>query len=298
MKNYVTTEIVICCRIQDYEKLDARLSLQNAICIQPLNSQQIDEYLDRAGEKLSAVKTIVQRDRELQALATSPLMLSIMSLAYKGYTPEEIPQGGSIDEYRKRLFANYIDAMFKRRVKLRHQNWIDRLFKRRRRKKDEAQEYHRTDTERWLIWLAQRMKAASQSEFLIEGLQPSWLTSEWERFSYRIESGLIGGFVIFSIFTLISFPSEGLKNASIDLIIDISVYTLLTLFQRYIKPINISKWSWREARKGAISGFVVAFISGLILIVWKRHLPTGETTKDLVLMLIRGLSSRQYQDVS
>jgi NACHT domain len=290
MKNHVTTEIVICCRIEDYENLDARLSLQNAICIQPLNSQQIHEYLDLAGEQLSAVKMIVQRDRELQKLATSPLMLSIMSLAYKGYTPEEIPQGGSIEDYRKRLFSNYIDEMFKRRVKLRHRNrsWIDRLFKRRKKKKKEP-EYHRKDTESWLIWLAQQMKAASQSEFLIEGLQPSWLPSKWERFFYRIESGLIGGLVIFTIFALITFPLEGLKNVPINLLTDILLYTLLTFSQKYIKPIKISKWSWQEARNGAISGFTVAFLSGLIFVVWKRHLSISEITKNLALMLIRGI---------
>jgi predicted NACHT family NTPase len=179
MKDHLTTEIVICCRIGDYESLTARLSLQNAICIQPLNSQQIDEYLVQAGEQLSALKTILPQDTVLQKLAKTPLLLSIMSLTYKGFTPEQIPLGGSIEDSRKRLFTNYVDEMFKRRLKLRHRSWSDWLFKQKGKKKEP--QYRREDTERWLIWLAQRMKVASQEEFLIERLQPSWLPTEGKR---------------------------------------------------------------------------------------------------------------------
>ncbi|MEO0687264.1 MAG: NACHT domain-containing protein, partial [Cyanobacteria bacterium J06649_11] len=42
------TEIVICSRIQDYERLDDRLKLQNAIYVKPLTRQQIDHFLKKS----------------------------------------------------------------------------------------------------------------------------------------------------------------------------------------------------------------------------------------------------------
>jgi predicted NACHT family NTPase len=55
------TEIVVCSRIRDYESLSARLKLQGAICIQSLTLEQINQYLERAGEQLEAVKTLLQK---------------------------------------------------------------------------------------------------------------------------------------------------------------------------------------------------------------------------------------------
>ena len=52
--------------------------------LQPLTPQQVDEYLDRAGAELAAVREALQDDATLQELAETPLMLSIMSLAYRG----------------------------------------------------------------------------------------------------------------------------------------------------------------------------------------------------------------------
>jgi NACHT domain len=260
MKNHTTTEIVICCRIGDYEKLDARLSLQNAICIQPLNSQQINEYLDRAGEQLSALKTILPQDTVLQKLAKTPLLLSIMSLTYKGFTPEQIPLGGSLEDSRKRLFTNYVDEMFQRRVKLRHRNWIDWLFKRRRKKKKEPK-YHREDTERWLIWLAQQMKVTSQSEFLIEGLQPSCLQTWEQRMCYRLGIGLLYGF-IGTIFGLETTLVNGLFFGSI-----FGIWALIFHINLNIKPVETLRWNWNgnknDSYTGNIIGLLFAIFNGL-----------------------------------
>ncbi|MGH2415439.1 MAG: NACHT domain-containing protein [Microcystaceae cyanobacterium] len=115
LQTHGTTEIAICCRIRDYQVLTDRLRLRSAICIQPLTPEQVKSYFEQAGEQLSALKTVLQQDGELQELATSPLMLSIMSLAYQDCTREEITQGGRTEDYRKRLFENYIDRMFQRR---------------------------------------------------------------------------------------------------------------------------------------------------------------------------------------
>ncbi|MEQ9369926.1 MAG: hypothetical protein RIG63_13015 [Coleofasciculus chthonoplastes F3-SA18-01] len=51
----------------------------------------------------------------LQDLAQSPLMLSIITLAYQGISLDELPQRSGLDDWRQHLFDRYIQRMFKRR---------------------------------------------------------------------------------------------------------------------------------------------------------------------------------------
>jgi NACHT domain len=228
MQTHGTTEIVICCRIGDYQMLQDRLTLRSAICLQPLTAAQIDRYFEQAGDRLSALKAVLPQDAELQELAKSPLMLSVMSLAYQDFTPEQLTVGGKIEDYRQRLFATYIDRMFQRR--------------------GTAQQYSREDSQRWLIWLAQRMKFASQTVFFIERLQPSWLANKGQRIRYRLESGFICGLIVMLIGGLIG----GLTNSLIlelqnGLIFGL-IFGLWVGVRGDIKPVETLKWSWHEGK--------------------------------------------------
>ena len=82
--------LVICSRIADYEALSTKLRLQSAVLLQPLTSQQIDQYLDRVGIELTAVRETLQHDTAFQELAQTPLMLSIMTLAYQGVSVKDL----------------------------------------------------------------------------------------------------------------------------------------------------------------------------------------------------------------
>jgi hypothetical protein len=177
MQDHGTTEVVVCCRIRDYQVLNDRLTLRSAICIQPLTIQQVNEYFDRAGDQLSALKAVLPQDEVLQELATSPLMLSVMSLAYQDFTIEQLALGGKTEDYRKRLFATYVDRMFDRRGK--------------------TQKYQQEETQRWLIWLAQQMTAKAQTIFLIERLQRDWLPIKRQQIIYRLQVSFI--FLLFGI---------------------------------------------------------------------------------------------------
>jgi hypothetical protein len=76
--------LAVCSRLADYEALTSRLRLQGAIAIQLLSKQQIDAYLERAGEKLAGVRVALRNDAELGEMLNTPLMLSIVTLAYAG----------------------------------------------------------------------------------------------------------------------------------------------------------------------------------------------------------------------
>lgn len=169
------TEMVVTSRIRDYQALSARLTLRGAICIQSLTPKQINQYLDRGGEQLKAVKTLLQADTALQELAKSPLMLSIMTLAYQGVSVEELPQTGSLEKHRQHLFNTYIERIFRR--------------------KGAEQQYSKAQVIHWLIWLAKLMSQASQTIFLIERMQPSWLQTRTQKRLYRFGSLLIGALI-------------------------------------------------------------------------------------------------------
>ena len=182
LQDYGQTEMVVCSRLQEYELLarSNSLQLQAAICIRPLTSEQVDLYLQKAGDQLTALKGLLHTDETLRALACSPLMLSVMSLAYQHKALEEIPHPGSVEEHRRHVFDTYIQQAFRRRG-------------------GEGRQYSEAKTIHWLVKLAQRMSPDSQTIFLIERMQPAWLPTDRQIFWYRLgtvlASGLIGGLV-------------------------------------------------------------------------------------------------------
>src|SRR5688572_7389708 len=71
--------VVVCSRFADYVALPQKLRFTGAVCLQPLTPQQIDEFLERAGDQLAAVRTAIKTDELLQQLARSPLLLNVIS---------------------------------------------------------------------------------------------------------------------------------------------------------------------------------------------------------------------------
>jgi len=272
MRTHGTTELVVCCRLQDYQAIADRLMLRSAICIQPLTSDQIEQYFVQAGEQLASLKEVLHQNEELQGLATSPLMLSIMSLAYQGSNQKDVIQGGTLENYRQRLFDTYIDRMFQRRGTTQH--------------------YSRQKAQYWLVWLAQRMTAAAQTVFLIERLQPSWLATQGQRIRYRLESSFIGGLILGLIsglilvtflenFKLVVFldPDKDPLSSGLDMSSDESNFTLITVFRviiitglmfglrigflEDIKPVETLTWSGQSPKNILRFGLTLGPILGL-----------------------------------
>jgi hypothetical protein len=91
----------------------------------------------------------------LWELLDTPLMLTVVTLAYAGQPAEALRTQGPLVERRQSLFATYVDRMFQRRSALAL--------------------YTRQQTEHWLAWLAWQMAQHSQTSFYLERLQPDWL---------------------------------------------------------------------------------------------------------------------------
>jgi hypothetical protein len=150
--------LVVCSRRVEYEALSVRLRLPNAVMIQSLSRQQIHTYVEQAGTSLAGLHRALREDAPFWELLDTPLMLSIVALAYQGRSAAEIQAARTLEEQRRHVFAAYTDAMFHRGAP--------------------TPPYTQEQTEHWLTWLAQTMKAHDQSVFYLEWMQPNWLPGQ------------------------------------------------------------------------------------------------------------------------
>jgi eukaryotic-like serine/threonine-protein kinase len=150
--------LVVCCRLNEYRWLPERLKLNGAIRIEPLSKDEVAEYFTKGGAELARLRKAVNTDPILQELTQTPLMLSVMSLAYQGAGGNELARqnGDSLEERRGQIFRLYVEQMFQRKGITSHVFPKEKIIA-------------------WLSWLARKMREHSQSVFLVEGLQPSWL---------------------------------------------------------------------------------------------------------------------------
>jgi len=171
--------LAVCSRLQEYTRLPVRLKLNGAIQLLPLTLEQIYDYLDAAGDKLYALREAMTDDASLRELAQSPLILGVMTLAYQDMPSEELTDKSldSLETRRAHLFDTYIERMFKR-------------------KGQENKPYPDTHVKRWLSWVAQQMHEHHQTIFLVEQLQPDWLSSRSWWGGYILGSRLLIGLII------------------------------------------------------------------------------------------------------
>ncbi len=189
--------MVVCSRSTEYLTQKIPMQLAGAIVVQPLTPQQVDDYLESGGEALSALRVALQQDTELHALASTPLMLSIMTLTYHDMPVEQLLRTISPKERQRQVFEHYVERMLQRRG-------ID-------------SRYTAEQITHWLSWLARQLAQHSQSVFYIERMQPDWLVENHVHHRYP---SLVAG-LIFGLLGLISLGPLGgpyLANFSLQVI--------------------------------------------------------------------------------
>ncbi len=160
---YGQTEIIVCSRMKDYEELAERLQFQGAIFIQPLEESQVFEYFERLGSDLEGVREMLTTDAKLLEMAKTPLIANIMAIAYRGMSVTNLIEMSLSENHIRHLFDTYIDRMLRRRP---------------------DKKYTPNKVKKWLGFLAGQLKNESQTVFLIERIQPSWLKNSFQDFLY------------------------------------------------------------------------------------------------------------------
>ena len=153
--------LLVTARSRDYQALATRLHMDKAIVLQPLTPEQIDTYLSRRGPRLTGLRESLAADQTLRELAQTPLMLSIMTLAYRRMPdPVSSVDGGEMGGRlltSTQLFDVYAERMARYRSK--------------------DMRFAPSDTIAWLTWLAKQLKREGKPTFFLEDMQPSWLAT-------------------------------------------------------------------------------------------------------------------------
>ena len=191
LREHSRLPMVVCSRVADYEALTVRLRLPSAVIIQLLSREQVQRYFDHTGIALIGLRTALQDDDTFWDLLNTPLMLDIATHAYKGRSADEIASVGTVEEYRRHVFAAYTDAMF-------HRGPPTTL-------------YTRGQTEHWLIWLAKAMKDHSETIFYLEWMQPDWLPVQRQQRLVAFVTSVLS-VLLFGLIIGLSGLSDGLSD--------------------------------------------------------------------------------------
>ncbi|MGH2952250.1 MAG: NACHT domain-containing protein, partial [Solirubrobacterales bacterium] len=190
-------KLVVCSGTDEYKALHTRLQLEEAVVLQPLTREQVGYYLETVGDPLADVRAALRADESLWELLQSPLMLSVVTLAYRGRRANTLRVPGTLEDRRERLLAEYVELMFER----------GRPINGRYR-------YTQAQVRRWLSWLARSLRDHGQTEFDLDRLQPDWLPTATQRWLVilipALLSWLVGGLLVGLVVGLIAWPVAGL----------------------------------------------------------------------------------------
>jgi DNA polymerase III delta prime subunit len=230
VQDYPLLNLVVCCRRVEYQKGKVKLDrLHEAVFLKPFNPAQIQDYLKRVGK--SSLWSNIKKNQELQRLAKSPLLLSMMVVAYKEPSMSN----------RKELFNTYINYQVSdKRIN-------KKVYSKGRNSPSPKQTLY------WLSWLAKTLKAESKTEFLIENLQPTYLRTLWQKLLYYVITGCISGFIVGIIFSIV-------WAVSVVLIVRPIIYgMILAVILAVILVLTC----------GLISGLIFGLIFGLMGVILK-----------------------------
>ena len=205
--------VVVCSRQEEYANYQTRLNLNGAILLQSLTDEQIQKYL--LGVNRTDLWQLLQQDTELLELVRTPLLLSITILSYAKLSLQQWQTLNSTQQRVKLLLDAYVQTMFERK--------LNSMAYRKRRIPSEKQ------TRQWLRVLSLKMQRESQTEFLIERMQPSVWLSEQQGGRYKL------------------------------------IFWLGADLPMSIQLVETFKWSFNNAISGMISGLFLGMISGLFL---------------------------------
>lgn len=152
------TSSAVCCRTTEYALLRKQIKLHGIVTIEPLTVEQTRSFLAEAGPGLDGLRATLAADPELWSLASSPLLLSIMALAYRD-GPELAPTAMQAAP-RPRLYGQYVRTML---------GWRKNPL------------YAPETSLRYLHLLAHQLRSEQQTVFTLDLLNATWLPRGYVR---------------------------------------------------------------------------------------------------------------------
>jgi len=227
-----STPLVVCSRSQEYLAQESQLALSNTVIVQPLQEEQVTVYLKQMGESVASLREAIRSHPTLRQLITTPLMLQVIILTYRDKTDIDLPQSASLEKQQQQIFDHYTERVLGQRTA--------------------KEQFTPQQTRHWLVWLAQQMKQRHLTEFYLEWLQPSWLSTERSQSQYRLFYMLIYGLVgalIYGLIGALVYGSMGKLTYGlvVGLILGLVVGVVGGLLDdiKKIRSAEVLTWSWK-----------------------------------------------------
>lgn len=267
------TPIAVCCRFADYMALPTKLRLNGAVVLRTLTPVQIEQYLQAAGPALAGLHAALAKDSVLQELAQTPLMLSIMALAYQDQSGAALESGpaDSTEARRRHLFDAYVERMFSRTARTRQED------------------YPRPQAIHWLGWLAKTMAQQGQSTFLIEEMQDNCLSSPRQQRFVRVGSRAACGSVLFVAAMMGAFGAAWIRTLGGNPIA-LAATSISALAFGAVYAVNYGVASWLVTRISAILALFGTFGLATLIGTLLAWMVSGLLPGSLLFGLFIGLS--------
>jgi energy-coupling factor transporter ATP-binding protein EcfA2 len=102
--------IAVAGRTSDHERLNTTLRPQHAVRVEPLDREQVEEYLQAVSPRLDGLRSALEREPGLWDSVKTPLMFDLLALTYRtGRVGEDVPTGSERD-----LLDTYLVEMIAR----------------------------------------------------------------------------------------------------------------------------------------------------------------------------------------
>ncbi len=237
--------VVVCCRHKEYEEIARRrLFLNGAVFLQSLSEVQIEQYF--AQFELATVWESARSSETLKGLLSKPLFLSIFGLVATAgkFDVADWHQQITDADQQEYIFNCYCEAMMSRELTVASEQELGILSRTYGRKPLPNPDL----VQRTLVFAAKVLEQNSQTEFLIERLQPNCLPEEWQREEYKT-------LFILLIASIIITSQIIASRFSIWLPILVSTFPWLkySLTANHIYPMEKLYLNWRKALPSSLS---------------------------------------------
>ncbi len=110
----LNTSAVVSCRVKDYAETGSKIALKGAVTLQPLNDEQMRDYLREMPDLWAAL----EQDDALREVARTPLLLSLFTFAFRDL-PEEARALRDLTrgDLRDKIFETYVRRRYEREVR-------------------------------------------------------------------------------------------------------------------------------------------------------------------------------------
>jgi predicted NACHT family NTPase len=268
--------LIVCSRSEEYSNYSTQLQLNGAIYLQPLTSNQICDYLT----SINSIElwSTISSDLDLLELMKTPLLLSITVLVSQEISVEEWEHLNSTADRIQYLLDAYVGRMLTRLI-----NGTAYV---------KQKPPTNRQTQMWLIWLAQQLEKESQTEFLIENIQPSWLPFNNLKKAFNIGIEIITRLTVGLAFWIIIWLTDSLTNG---MVLGVIVGATTIKPNSKINTFESIRWSDKKAKIASFFLLKCWFISiffiavPIAVLIGKTDKLIGMVIVTLIFMLTIGL---------